>query len=48
MSSENTESSSTDRNVMSGNAVSAAASAHHQNTGSNWERQVLPIWSLAI
>jgi len=41
MSSENTESSSTDRNVMSGNAAPDAASAHHQNTGSNWERQVL-------
>jgi len=41
MSSENTESSTTDRSVMSGNAPTAAASAHHQNAGSNWERQVL-------
>lgn len=41
MSSENTESSTTDRNVMSGNAATAGASAHHQNAGSNWERQVL-------
>ena len=41
MSSENTESSLTDSNHTGSKATTADTSAHQQNAGSNWERQVL-------